>query len=359
MLGSPSAGERASARHTLIRMLDAHSIAGRDLLPHHYFDRGDAAVVEQVNNLLHPLWTGDDDAAREQHRAFVERRLIRWRLGWSDLIEQLRSGSSDAAMWYWLLDDTGTALVVTEEISVNILDQISYLMAQYVALDADQLTVATLWAAHTHVYPFYMCSPRLAVCGPMNNIGKTTMFDVLGRLVLRPWRAASATEAALYSDTDGNHITMLIDEMHYADLRGRRAAILHAGYRSRDAGPPGQTVNRCFLRSWVRFHRQLLDPGATEPVADNPDATHDHSYQIRRFDLADTADPDATYQRLCDFAATRLDRDPHLPPELQRDSRWADNARPLVAIAGTAGSGGRSCAKGAGQSHLTPSVRAS
>ena len=60
---------------------------------------------------------------------------------------------------------TGTALVVTEEISVNILDQISYLMAQYVALDADQLTVATLWAAHTHVYPFYMCSPRLAYAG--------------------------------------------------------------------------------------------------------------------------------------------------------------------------------------------------
>ena len=65
---------------------------------------------------------------------------------------------------------------------------------------------------------------------------------------------------------------------------------------------------------------------------------HDHSYQIRRFDLADTADLDVTYQRLCDFAANvRLDRDPQLPPELQRDSRWADNARPLVAMADTAG----------------------
>lgn len=57
MLGSPSAGERASARHTLIRMLGAHSIAGRDLL-RHYLYRGDAAVVERVND-LHPLWTGD------------------------------------------------------------------------------------------------------------------------------------------------------------------------------------------------------------------------------------------------------------------------------------------------------------
>jgi hypothetical protein len=172
VLGSPSAGARSSARHMLIRMLGAHSIAGRDLLPHHYLDHGDAVLVERVNDLLHPLWTGDDDAAREQHRAFVERRLIRWRLGWSDLIERLRSGSSDATAWYWLLDGTGTAVVVTEEISVSILDQISYLIGQYVALDADQLTITTLWAAHTHLYPFYMCSPRLAVCGPMRR-GRT------------------------------------------------------------------------------------------------------------------------------------------------------------------------------------------
>ena len=65
---------------------------------------------------------------------------------------------------------------------------------------------------------------------------------------------------------------------------------------------------------------------------------HDGSYPLRRFDLADTADLDATYQRLCDFAAkVQPDRDPKLPPELQRDSRWADNARPLIAIADTAG----------------------
>ena len=335
VLGSPSAGERASARHMLIRMLGAHSIAGRDLLLHHYLDRG-AAGVERVNDLLHPLWTGEDDAAREQHRAFVERRLIRWRLGWSDLVERLRVGSSDAAAWCWLLDDTGTALVVTEEISVSILDQISYLIGQCAAVDADQRTVTTLWATHTHVFPSYMCSPRLAVCGPMNNIGKTTMFDVLSRLVLRPWRAASASEAALYSDTDGSYITMLIDEMHYAELRGRRAAILHAGYRQ---GTPVRLAKRSidvFCAAAFGFIGSCLTPELQSRslfIQMRRD-----SRQLRRFDLGDTADLDATYQRLCDFAANvRLDRDPQLPPELQRDSRWADNARPLVAIADTAG----------------------
>jgi hypothetical protein len=65
---------------------------------------------------------------------------------------------------------------------------------------------------------------------------------------------------------------------------------------------------------------------------------HDGSYPLRRFHFANTADLDAVYQQLCDWAAkVQLDADPELPPELLRDSRWADNARPLIAIADTTG----------------------
>src|SRR6516164_5168606 len=164
VLGSPSASERASARAMLDRLLHAHGIDGRDLLPRYALDRLDDATRGRVNDLLHPLWTFDDDAQREEHRILIERRLIRWRLGWSDLIKQIRSGSSNAAAWHWLIDDTGTALVVTEDVSINILDEISYLIGQYIALDLDQLVVDTLWTAHTHICERYMCSPRLAVC---------------------------------------------------------------------------------------------------------------------------------------------------------------------------------------------------
>jgi hypothetical protein len=319
-------------------MLGAHGIDGRDLLPRYYLNRLDADTLTRVNDLLCPLRIDDDDDLREQGRQIVEQRLTRWRLGWSDLIAQIRSMSGNADAWHWLLDDTGTALVVTEEVSVSILDQISYLLGQYVALDADQLTVATLWSAHSHVFDRYMCSPRLAVCGPMPNLGKTTVMDVMSRLVRRPWRAASATEAALYSDTDGARITMLIDEMHYADLRGRRAAILHAGYRK---GTPIRLANKSIevhCAAAFGFIGSCLTPELQSRSLIIQMRRHDGSYPLRRFDLADTTDLDAVYQQLCDWGVNvRLDGDPALPPELLRDARWADNARPLVAIADTAG----------------------
>jgi hypothetical protein len=319
-------------------MLHAHGIDGHDLLPRHYLDRLDEATRGRVNDLLHPLWTCDDDAQREQHRILIERRLIRWRLGWPDLIVQIRSGSGNAAAWHWLLDDTGTALVVTEEVSISILDKISYLIGQYNALDFDQLTIGTLWTAHTHIYDRYMCSPRLAISGPMNKIGKTTLLDVLSRLVRRPWRAASATEAALYSDTDDTHITMLIDEMHYADLRGRRAAILHAGYRQ---GTPIRLARRSinvFCAAAFGFVGSCLTPELQSRSLNMQMRRHDGSYPLRRFHIRDTADLDEVYQELCDWAPNvQLDPDPQMPPELLRDSRWADNARPLIAIADTAG----------------------
>jgi hypothetical protein len=44
----------------LDRMLRAHGIDGRDLLPRHFLNRLDDTMRGRVNELLHPLWTCDD-----------------------------------------------------------------------------------------------------------------------------------------------------------------------------------------------------------------------------------------------------------------------------------------------------------
>ena len=199
VLGSPSPGERASARHTLIRMLGGHGITGPDLLPRHYLDRSDAAVVEAVNDLLHPLW-GEDDAACEQHRAFVERRLIRYRLGWSDLDRAISEAAvATRPSWRWgrlkPRHRHGANRHRGNQCQHPRPDRLPRRAVCGARSRHSQLVVPTqpaVGAAHTHVYDRYMCSPQrlLAVCGPMPNVGKTTTFDVLGKLVLRPWRAA-------------------------------------------------------------------------------------------------------------------------------------------------------------------------
>jgi hypothetical protein len=265
VLGSSSASERASARAMLDRLLHAHRIDGRDLLPRYALDRLDDATRARVNDLLHPLWTCDDDAQREHHRILIERRLTRWRMSWHDLVEQITaldgrtrtlcSGSGNAAAWYWLLDDTGTALVVSEEVSISILDEISYLIGQYIALDPDQLTVATLWIAHTHIFDRYMCSPRLAVCGPMPNLGKTTMMDVLSRLVRRAVACGVSygSRALLRHARQSHHDADRRDALCRSARapRGDPACWLPPG----DADPARQEVDRCLLRRGVRVHR--------------------------------------------------------------------------------------------------------
>jgi hypothetical protein len=131
---------------------------------------------------------------------------------------------------------------------------------------------------------------------------------------------------------------MLIDEMHYADLRGRRAAILHAGYRQGSPIRLAKGPIDVFCAAVFGFIGGALTSELQSRSLTIQMRRHDGSYPLRRFDLAETVDLDAVYQQLCDWAANvRLDLDPKLPVELLRDSRWADNARPLIAIADTAG----------------------
>jgi hypothetical protein len=125
---------------------------------------------------------------------------------------------------------------------------------------------------------------------------------------------------------------------HYADLQGRRAAILHASYRQ---GTPIRLARRSidvFCAAAFGFIGSCLTSELQSRSLIIQMRRHDGSYPLRRFHLADTADLDAVYQRLCDWATNvQLDSDPELPPELLRDSRWADNARPLIAVADAAG----------------------
>ena len=90
----------------------------------------------------------------------------------------------------------------------------------------------TLWCVHTYLIDAAWISPRLALTSPEKGCGKTTLLDVLARLVWRPLPAANATSSALFRVVEMQRPTLLIDEAdtflgENEELRG----ILNSGHR--------------------------------------------------------------------------------------------------------------------------------
>src|SRR5262249_61656597 len=94
--------------------------------------------------------------------------------------------------------------------------------------------VATaLWAVHSHVFDKFMVTPRLVLTSPVRDCGKTTLLDVLSRLVARPEKTDNITAAAIYDTIDRERCTLLIDEADNLEVsaKGALRAVLNSGYR--------------------------------------------------------------------------------------------------------------------------------
>ena len=89
-----------------------------------------------------------------------------------------------------------------------------------------------LWVLHTHALEAFLISPRLAITSVVMRSGKTTLLDVLSRLVRSPLTTVNATAGGLFRLVEAFQPTLLIDEADTfltknSDLRG----ILNSGYR--------------------------------------------------------------------------------------------------------------------------------
>jgi len=86
----------------------------------------------------------------------------------------------------------------------------------------------------TYVYPAWTALPYLSVGGPIES-GKSTLFDVLARLVFRPLRSSNVTAPMLFRTLDQQGGTLLLDEAErLSDATpdvGELRSILLSGYR--------------------------------------------------------------------------------------------------------------------------------
>lgn len=167
----------------------------------------------------------------------------------------------------------------------GVLDDVRAFVERFVVLpsEAAAVTVA-LWIAHTHSVSCAHATPYVLLVSPERESGKTLALEVMELLVARPWRAASATEAAVFRKIHAEHPTLLFDEIDalFGSSTERTEgvrAILNAGNRA------GAVASRCVGKGSdqkvVDFDVYCAKALAGIDTAKLPDTIRSRSIEIR------------------------------------------------------------------------------
>jgi putative DNA primase/helicase len=228
-----------------------------------------------------------------------------------------------------------------------LLSDMTAAILRYVVVEPGAAESVALWVLHAHTLDAFAISPRLAITSPEKNCGKTTLLDVISRLVPRPLATSNTTPAAVFRSIEAAACpTLLIDEadtfLHGKDdLRG----ILNSGHRRSSA-----FVMRVVGDDYQPSKFSTWAPTAIAMIGRLPATLEDRSLTVRmrrrRHDETVTRlradhcpELDELARKAARWAADNIEAlrgaDPDVPRSLQ--NRAADNWRPLIAIADAAG----------------------
>jgi Protein of unknown function (DUF3631) len=228
----------------------------------------------------------------------------------------------------------------------ELLTAVAAAIGQHIIMPEHARTAAALWAAHTYMLDCFAVTPRLAIRSPVKRCGKTTLQDVLGRLIFRPLLTANITAAAIFRVVEAYRPALLVDEADTfvgednGDLRG----VLNSGHRR------GGTVVRTVGDDHEPRAFSTFSPCCIALIGKLPDTLQDRSIVLdlkrrlpseeivpfrddRAGHLDELARKLARWSQ--DNSAAIAAADPQLPSGIY--NREADNWRPLLAIADVAG----------------------
>jgi hypothetical protein len=228
-----------------------------------------------------------------------------------------------------------------------LLDEVCAFIRRFVILSDAQADALTLWAAHTHVFEAFACTPYLAITSSEKRSGKTRLLEVLELLVRDPLATANISDAALFRVIDDRRPTLLVDEVDAIfgkksprdELRG----IINAGYRRGATTHRMGGANNTTLQTF-----SVYCPKAFAGIGDClPETVSDRAIPVRlkrrtrsqsveRFRLREVEPAGLNLRdRLADWLERQHDylaeSRPALPDEL--DDRAQDVWEPLLAIA--------------------------
>jgi hypothetical protein len=224
---------------------------------------------------------------------------------------------------------------------IELLGGLSAAIKRHVVMPDHVADAVAMWAVHTYIVECFGISPRLAITSPEKGCGKTTLLDVVSRLVWRPL----STAAAIFRVVDILQPTLLIDEADTflrdnEDLRG----VLNSGHRHggsvlRTVGDdheprPFATYSACAIALIGKLPATLADRSITAELRRRL-----ASEAVEPFRHDRTTHLDMLARKAARWASDNADcvrgADPDIPAGIF--NRVADNWRPLLAIADAAG----------------------
>jgi putative DNA primase/helicase len=227
----------------------------------------------------------------------------------------------------------------------DLLDALAKAIRSFVVMADEAATAVALWSVHTYLLHHFIISPRLGITSPVKGCGKTTLLDVLERLVKKPRNAASITASVVFRTVEAHQPTLLIDEADtfMAGDEGLRG-VLNAGHRR------GGNVLRSVGDDFEPRQFSVYCAAAIALIGDLPETLADRSIPIRlqkrrkdekveKFRHGRLAQLDILARRIARWTADNavaIDAArPAMPGGMQ--DRAEDNWEPLLAIADVAG----------------------
>jgi hypothetical protein len=227
------------------------------------------------------------------------------------------------------------------------------LVMRYATMGEHERVVYVLWVIFTHVHKQFAIAPRVALVSEEENSGKSILLEIARRLALRPNADNFSTGPALIDHIDEGPGTVCADEIDLYDAEGLRwfKLIWNTGHwylAKRALMVKGQ-------RKVVNLHAPMIAAGVGDMFT-RTQKSRAYRIEMRRY-TAETkpardyyadvvsSEPDAveaiggldaayTYLRQW-TAGTRLNTRPVMPTEII--TRYADNARGLIAVADACG----------------------
>ena len=226
-----------------------------------------------------------------------------------------------------------------------LLSNITLAVSRYMVVEPGAAECVALWAVHTHALDAFGITPRLAITSPRPQCGKTTLLDILQRLVARPLLAANVTAAAVFRVVEVALPTLLVDEADtFLPKNDELRGVLNSGHRR------GGSVIRVVGEGMEVREFSTWGAAAIAMIGDLPSTLLDRSISImlkrkrpdevvESFRYHRTQDIDSLGRMCARWAADNITLlrsiDPIVPSNLY--NRAADNWQPLLAIADVAG----------------------